>query len=161
MSSKSSEQASCVIKPFSIKKIAWDLVPGSKRSTQNAFQVVFLVVLHDGIVLPLQLLGIEMYASPPRHLPHASRGEVEDSWMALCHHLEHRSYRLQLPLLRTCSRIIFPKCCPARSGWHLGTPRLPHLPEVPERLLLPRCGAGNSQLGGTHGLLPATGLVKV
>mmetsp|Transcript_69897 Transcript_69897/g.166823 ORF Transcript_69897/g.166823 Transcript_69897/m.166823 type:complete len:826 (+) Transcript_69897:47-2524(+) len=42
--------ASCVIKPFSSKKIAWDLV-------------IFMVVLHDGVVLPLQLLGVYLYTS--------------------------------------------------------------------------------------------------
>ncbi|CAK9018229.1 unnamed protein product [Durusdinium trenchii] len=39
-----------VIKPFSAKKIAWDIV-------------IFGVVLHDGVVLPLQLLGIQIYLS--------------------------------------------------------------------------------------------------
>lgn len=41
---------SWVIKPFATKKIAWDIV-------------IFLVVLHDGIVLPLQLLGMQIYTS--------------------------------------------------------------------------------------------------
>lgn len=41
-------EVSFVIKPFAVKKIGWDIV-------------IFLVVLHDGIVLPLQLLGIQIY----------------------------------------------------------------------------------------------------
>ncbi|CAE7856944.1 tri1, partial [Symbiodinium microadriaticum] len=39
-----------VIKPFSAKKITWDLL-------------ICCIVLHDGIVLPLQLLGIEVSTS--------------------------------------------------------------------------------------------------
>ncbi|CAE7744126.1 unnamed protein product, partial [Symbiodinium pilosum] len=39
-----------IIKPFSVKKIAWDLV-------------ICCIVLHDGIVLPLQLLGIQVSTS--------------------------------------------------------------------------------------------------
>ncbi|CAE7236591.1 SKOR, partial [Symbiodinium necroappetens] len=43
-------QAIFVIKPFSAKKITWDLL-------------ICCIVLHDGIVLPLQLLGIEVSTS--------------------------------------------------------------------------------------------------